>query len=100
MTNVLLSILLLFSLWSWDELSSHTKHCKKHVSNWFDLKSRELQPRFCFNFQKHSQLSQCGYYKRSGDKEKNLLKNLAFEYIFYSVHGCGTDLIQLFNVNS
>lgn len=36
MTDVLLSILLLFLSWSWGELSSHTKfvkHCKKKQKN-------------------------------------------------------------------
>lgn len=49
MTDVLLSILLLFFSWSWGESSSHTKfvkHRKKQLKKkvkWFDLKSRGFQ---------------------------------------------------------
>lgn len=49
MTDVLLSILLLFLLWSWGEWSSHTKfvkHCKKHVQSWFEQNSHGFQLHF------------------------------------------------------
>lgn len=67
MTDVLLSIPLLSLLWSWDESSSHTEfvqHCKKkkHVKNWFDLKSLEFQLHSLFSF------------TLSGNKKKNVIR--------------------------